>query len=322
MSELFFEDSAPANIALIKYMGKTDASGNGPANSSFSYVLESLRTFVSLEFRPEAKEDSWLPLQQTESGISLMPIQLSESGQARFLKHLQFLKDQFKFAGSFLVRSGNSFPSDCGLASSASSFAALTKTAVRTFSEMGLQAKVGTAQLARLSQAGSGSSCRSVTGPWVLWTREGIQAVETPYPKLHHLVILVENKKKEVSSSEAHRRVPTSLLFLGRPERAEVRLRQLLTALDQQNWRNAFEICWTEFWDMHGLFETASPPFRYLSSGSLQALEILTDKWKADQDGPLVTMDAGANIHLLFRPDQEPLLTEYKKIFDGQVLVP
>ena len=38
--------SAPANIALIKYMGKTDVLSNRPTNSSLSWTLGHLQTFV------------------------------------------------------------------------------------------------------------------------------------------------------------------------------------------------------------------------------------------------------------------------------------
>ena len=55
------EASAPSNIALIKYMGKTSESGNWPTNASLSYTLEHLRSFVVLE--PEGGEqDQWKPL--------------------------------------------------------------------------------------------------------------------------------------------------------------------------------------------------------------------------------------------------------------------
>ena len=40
--------SAPSNIALIKYMGKTDEQDNRPTNRSLSYTLNHLRTTVEL----------------------------------------------------------------------------------------------------------------------------------------------------------------------------------------------------------------------------------------------------------------------------------
>lgn len=40
---------APANIALIKYMGKKDDKNNSPDNPSLSYTLNNLLTSVLLE---------------------------------------------------------------------------------------------------------------------------------------------------------------------------------------------------------------------------------------------------------------------------------
>lgn len=40
---------APANIALIKYMGKKDENANSPDNPSLSYTLNNLISTVRLE---------------------------------------------------------------------------------------------------------------------------------------------------------------------------------------------------------------------------------------------------------------------------------
>ena len=68
--------SAPSNIALIKYMGKIEGSGNKPTNGSMSYTLENLRTFVRLTPIPGDK-DQWQALVRED----LQPLSLSEKGQ-------------------------------------------------------------------------------------------------------------------------------------------------------------------------------------------------------------------------------------------------
>lgn len=288
--------SAPSNIALIKYMGKTNAQVNRPSNASLSWTLEGLRTFIEIE---ESSADRWEAL----VGPEYQKIEISEKGQARFLKHLNVIKTKFDVRGSFVVRSANNFPSDCGLASSASSFAALTKVACEAFAEM-TNRKMGLADVSVLSRQGSGSSCRSLFSPWAVWEGEGAHAIELPQKNLIHQAVIVESGKKSVSSSEAHLRVTSSSLFAGRPERANVRLKNLVEALRVDEWHVAFEICWAEFWDMHVLFETASPPFSYMTPESLVVLRKAQDIWKSGQ-GPLVTMDAGANVHLLWKPEQK-----------------
>lgn len=300
---MWIEASAPSNIALIKYMGKIETKNNRPTNSSLSYSLEKLRSFVRLKKNESATEDKWSFYERSD----LLKMNLSEKGLAKFLGHLDLLKKEFKIKGFFDVESGNNFPADCGLASSASSYAALT-LAVHEWVQKnaaGAIAPYRPKELSKLSQKGSGSSCRSFFSPWALWHHDGAEAMQFPYQNLKHQVILCDEKKKDVSSSEAHLRVTSSDLFKGRPERAEERLKLLVQSLREQQWKAAYQITWSEFWDMHMLFHTSVPPFMYMNGLCFQVLKELNDYWNAKNDGPLITMDAGSNIHLLYRPDQK-----------------
>lgn len=303
--------SAPSNIALIKYMGKIEGSGNKPTNGSLSYTLENLRTFVRLT-EISGDQDQWKPFVRED----LTPLDLSEKGQQRFLKHFSFLKDKWGVQKNFLIESANNFPSDCGLASSASSFAALTLAAAEMFQKLNPQ-EWGTDKkyLSELSRQGSGSSCRSLYTPWALWQHEYAEPMALPFENLHHLVVIVEDSKKEVSSSEAHKLVTTSPRFEGRVERAEMRLRDLTTALRFDDWHIARQIVWDEFIDMHRLFETSTPSFTYMTDGSRKVLDECQKLWNKWQDGPLVTMDAGANVHLLFRNEQLKSFSDYRELF-------
>lgn len=305
-------------------MGKTDHKINQPSNSSLSYTLDHLLSFVEAEeVEDETNGDVWYPL----LGEEYCEIHLSEKGQQRFLAHWQYLKEYFSIEGHYILRSGNNFPSDCGLASSASSFAALTKCAYSVAKAKGQKnLDHDQTQLAGLSRLGSGSSCRSFFSPWSLWGKEGSSSVVLAYEKLLHQAVIVNDLHKEVSSSEAHKRVTTSLLFEGRVERAESRIKSLIQCLSSQeksNWRRAYEITWAEFWDMHALFETSDPAFGYMSTQSIKVLSEIRHFWKKLDDGPLVTMDAGANVHLLYRLDQQEIkkeigqhLKKYTSVFE------
>ncbi len=310
-AQKIWKGQAPSNIALIKYMGKTKAQGNSPTNASFSYTLNHLQTFVELE--AGGSEDRWNSLPGE------LKVELSEKGQARFLKHLQLLKSQFNYQGFFQVRSGNGFPADCGLARSASSFAALTKVATQALSELTSSAALSIEKVADLSRQGSGSSCRSFFSPWAVWDADGVRPISLPYTNLVHQVFVIDEKVKTVSSSEAHQRVASSALFAGRIERAEQRLAELLAALQSKNWAQAFELTWAEFWDMHALFETSRPSFGYMNPGSMDVTQtVASEYWRKDGDGPLVTMDAGPNVHLLYKPEQLELAKQIEKRFSSK----
>jgi len=282
-----------------------DSQKNHPTNSSLSLTLDELRTYVQISWEENSplNEDRWEPLIKEGCDIP----QFSETSIQRFLKHFKFLKKHWGVEKNFLIRSCNSFPSDCGLASSASSFAALTKAAAECFQSLNPMDDLGLQEMAELSRQGSGSSCRSFFGPWTLWYKDGVRPIEFPFTGLLHQVVIVSGGKKEVSSSQAHARVVTSSLFEHRTLRAEKRLAEFILAMEEKHWHQAYEICWAEFWDMHALFETSKNPFGYMQPATLEALAYAKEVWKKEQDGPLVTMDAGANVHYIWRNDQEDL---------------
>jgi diphosphomevalonate decarboxylase len=298
---------APANIALIKYMGKKDKKNNIPSNPSLSYTLDRLISNVALEVYP-GKKDIWEPLETP----GVPSFSLSSTSQARFLAHLDFLKTQINYQGAFIVRSNNNFPMGSGIASSASSFAALTRCAVRALSELTDTPLPDTKTEAMLSQKGSGSSCRSFFSPWALWTEDDIKSVTIPYSDLLHQVIVVSHEEKSVPSTQAHALVETSSHFKGRSKRAKENLKQLFEAFENKDWRKAYEVCWHEFSDMHQMFQTSSPSFDYMTDASKALLIQIQKDWEVYGDGPIVTMDAGPNIHLIYQQSQQDVAARFK----------
>ncbi|MBK7891006.1 MAG: diphosphomevalonate decarboxylase [Bdellovibrionales bacterium] len=306
-----FQASAPSNIALIKYMGKlaAETGSNRPANSSISFSLNGFKTHVRASVIDGVAEPFvWAPLRKA----GLQAPHLSEHGRMRFLQHAERVMKRIG-AGlpngkSILIESANDFPSDCGLASSASSFAALTMAIAGLF-----ESKLSVEDLADISREGSGSSCRSFFIPWGIWDSEGARAAEglPGEDKLWHMALIVDDSLKRVSSSEAHKRVASSLLFRGRPERAEERLRQLMDCLRRASgndgvhaWNRASELVWAESWDMHVLFETSEPSFGYMVPESLRVLSLIRElnlKYAESETyrKPLVTLDAGPNVHVI-----------------------
>lgn len=199
------------------------------------------------------------------------------------------------------------------MASSASSFAALTRCASQALATLTHKPELCVDEQALISRLGSGSSCRSFHSPWVLWKEDTVRPIDLSYPEMLHQVVVISRETKEVSSSEAHQRVKTSPSYLTRSDRAEENLRLLLDALTLKNWADAYQICWREFQDMHQLFHTCDQPFSYITEDSLAVLHELEQLWDRQGDGPLVTMDAGPNIHLLYRPDQIEIARQFKQ---------
>ena len=297
---------SPSNIALIKYMGKKDHKNNTPINPSLSYTLENFVSGVRLSLIKE-KKDRWAPLE----GKSWLPLSMSFKEKKKFLDFFKQLKNIFNLQGSYLIESANNFPKSAGLASSASSFSALTlagyNLALKKSSKKDKLKLFTSCDLSRVSRRGSGSSCRSFFKPWCLWSGRKIQSVSLPFSNLDHEVIYLSRKEKKVSSSTAHKRIETSPFFLGRAKRAKSRLKKLMSALEEKNWKTVYYLVKDEFEDTHRLFETSKPGFSYRSEKTKQTLREIEKFWTDHRDGPLVTMDAGPHIHLLYRPDQKQL---------------
>ncbi|MBS1964045.1 MAG: hypothetical protein JST04_17665 [Bdellovibrionales bacterium] len=308
---------APSNIAIVKYMGKADVARNLPANPSLSMTLSNLCTFV--EIRPSA--ESRLVAEKPEGARGESP-SLSAEGAAKFLRHLARVFERaptllapfgvvVRPAEAVEIRTANTFPAAAGIASSASSFAALTLAAaayaaedVEAFRAVYAKDPELRRRLAALSREGSGSSCRSFEGPFVAWDGERVEAVESALRPLSDLVVVVSAGEKKVGSSEAHRRVRTSPHWEGRTIRAANRYADLRRALARGEFAALREIADADFRDMHRLFESSEPPFSYFAPGTEAVLAFLGSF--AEGNAPIaVTMDAGPNVHVIVHQADE-----------------
>jgi diphosphomevalonate decarboxylase len=310
-------------------MGKSTRAGdegrNIPENASLSMTLSNLCSFVELRtVHTEEGKIVWVP--EVPVGARGEVPKLDEKGIEKFVRHFELCRER---AGAIArerrieldptrmarasfgaeLRSANTFPHSAGIASSASSFAALTLATFAYFArdpamfQARFRADVELRRaLATLSREGSGSSCRSFEGPFVSWSGERATAVPSHLPRLSDLVIVVSAGEKKVGSSEAHRRVRTSPHWEGRVERAERRHTELVAAISSGDFSTLSAIAEADFRDMHQLFETAAPPFSYFVEGTEKVLEFL----EKEVDGSIaVTMDAGPNVHLIVLQAQE-----------------
>lgn len=304
---------APVNIAWIKYMGK---SGSMPTNSSLSLTLSTLGTHTSMKIDGESPTlcFEWHP-------EGYIPPVMGQKKVEDFLQHEALwseLLTQFGFhytvpRAKILIQTHNNVPAGTGIATSASAFAALTLAwsamlAGEREQEWIELYKTGDAKMrramAQVSAKGSGSSCRSLDGPWVEWNpNQGISVIDGGTTEWMDFILVVESGPKEVPSSEAHVRVKTSKHFSGRIERAEKRLTELKTLLKKTPapFPAIQKLVLEEAMDMHDLFHTSEPPFRYMSELSE---EIVAAAQTQDFNG-VITLDAGANVHLFVPVEEE-----------------
>jgi len=130
----------------------------------------------------------------------------------RIIEHVDRLRSLVHTHMHTHVMTENNFPIASGVASSASGFAALT---VATAKALDLQ--LSEKELSKLARLGSGSACRSIPDGFVKWEGEYAYSLYPPeYWDLRDILVIVEQRAKEVSSSHGHDAVETSPFFASR----------------------------------------------------------------------------------------------------------
>lgn len=324
---------SPSNIAIVKYMGKADLSLNLPENTSISMTLKDLCSVVDLEAAIVSDDEKkagrifWEvePPRIHSFERELHVPRLSEKGIQRMIRFCDFLKKEIPLVLKLFqlkshspeqmnlwVRSANTFPTAAGIASSASSFSAVTAAFLHLFAQDEEQLRKTWEEspalriaVSAISRQGSGSSCRSFEGPWVAWNSVSASPLSSQLPELVDLVLMVDSGEKKVSSSQAHQAVKTSPQWEGRPQRAEQRARRLESAIQDRNFEELARISWEDMLDMHELFHSSQPSFSYWTPKTREILSWFEEERNKGGFIPAVTLDAGPNVHVLLPVDQK-----------------
>lgn len=313
--------SAPSNIALVKYWGKRDAARQWPANDSLSMTLSTARTITTAA--PSAADTI------IYNGRTLAP---EAKDFQKIARHLERLRAATGQTSGLAIETHNTFPSGCGIASSASGFAALTTAAcaalidcadLRALSARGFTAE----RLADLARQGSGSACRSTMGGYVRWfsgdapDRQSVATSLAPgHFDLADVIVVLSDEEKAVSSSEAHAFAWSSKLFPPRLAGIPERLKRLERALAAGDFTRLGLEIEAEALEMHAVIMTATPSVHYLTEASVQVCSWLRQQRQRGGIEAYFTIDAGPNIHVLTRPDDAAVLaSQIRTAFGAQV---
>ncbi len=304
---------APSNIALIKYWGKK--KNQIPANPSLSFTLSSSLTATQLEYTPleqKAAGYSYDFLFEGKENKSFRP--KIDSFLNRISPYLPFLKEYH-----FRIESSNSFPHSSGIASSASAFAALASCFMELEKKIdpGMDEEFFYQKASFLARLGSGSACRSMRGPMMMWGEhedyEGssdLYAVEYPYEidpvfrDFQDAILLVHKGEKSVSSTTGHGLMEGHRYAGNRFEQANSNLSLIRNVLKEGDLDKFVEIVESEALSLHAMMMTSIPYYLLMKPNTLEIIERI---WRYRRDTGLhlcFTLDAGANVHLLF-PAQE-----------------
>jgi diphosphomevalonate decarboxylase len=280
---------APANIAFIKFWGKKDTKRRLPYNSSISMNLSNCMTTTTVEFSSDFENDT------VSEGFD----------KKRILDHVDRLRNLAGSEEKVRVLTKNNFPKSAGIASSASGFAALTVAAAAA---LGL--KLSEKELSSLARLGSGSACRSIPDGFVKWEGEYARSLYPPeWWDLRDIIVIVQSRAKDVSTSTGHKAVQTSPFFKKRLEELPRRITRLEEALKEKNLTMFGETLEEECLDMHHVMQTQSPPLYYWNEGTK---EVMRDIKKSGIPA-YFTIDAGPNVHIICEAKDEKRVTELFK---------
>lgn len=316
--------SCPSNIALIKYWGKY--ANQIPANPSISYTLNHCKTNTTMVFKADA------PFEVKTFLAGKEEIQFAEKIKRYFQNIEPYLPWILK--GSYTISTENTFPHSSGIASSASGFGAIAKCLVEieqafTTSHQPTAINQKASFLARL---GSGSACRSLYNGLVVWGEtpevEGssdLFAVPYPNDDIHPIfknfndwVLLIHEGQKSVSSTVGHGLMNTNPYAERRFQEARdnfVPLKDILKSGDMARFITLVE---HEALTLHAMMMMSEPAFILMKTGTM---EVINKVWnfRNETDLPLFfTLDAGANVHLLFPNNGEE--DQIKSFIESELL--
>ncbi len=302
--------SCPSNIALIKYWGKYE--NQIPANPSISYTLNHCRTNTTMEFF--AGED--FSVQTFLAGNEEK--KFAEKIEKYFKNIEPYLPWVLK--GKYIIKTENTFPHSSGIASSASGFGAIAKCLMNLdeiFNSNNQQPEFTNQKASFLARLGSGSACRSLYEGLVVWGKtaevEGssdLFAVPYNNDEIHPIfrnfndwVLLIHEGQKSVSSTVGHGLMNTNPYAERRFQEAHENFTKLKTILSSGDMEGFIKLVEHEALTLHAMMMMSEPAFILMQTGTLQVINKIWEFRRITGLALFFTLDAGANVHLLFPND-------------------
>lgn len=299
-------ESCPSNIALIKYWGKYDPQI--PANPSISYTLNHCKTNTEMEFLADEKFSVQTYLSGNEE------LKFAQKIEKYFQKIEEYLPWILK--GKYIIKTENTFPHSSGIASSASGFGAIAKCLMALDEQFSgkLDEDFKLKKASFLARLGSGSACRSLYDGLVVWGKteevadsSDLFAVQYPNEEIHPIfksfndwVLLIHEGEKSVSSTVGHGLMNTNPYAQRRFQEAHENFKTLKGILKNGDLEAFIKLVEHEALTLHAMMMMSEPAFILMKTGTLQVINKIWEFRKENNLPLFFTLDAGANVHLLF----------------------
>ncbi|WP_126651755.1 diphosphomevalonate/mevalonate 3,5-bisphosphate decarboxylase family protein [Chryseobacterium aureum] len=299
-------ESCPSNIALIKYWGKY--ADQIPANPSISYTLNHCKTNTSIEFTADENFSVQTFLAGNEE------VKFAEKIEKYFRNIEPYLPWILK--GKYVIRTENTFPHSSGIASSASGFGAIAKCLMAL--DASFTGKTSEEESLRkasfLARLGSGSACRSLYNGLVVWGKtdevsgsSDLFGVQYPDTEIHDVfknfndwVLLIHEGQKSVSSTVGHGLMNTNPYAERRFQEARENFVPMKEILKKGDMERFIKLVEHEALTLHAMMMMSEPAFILMKTGTLEVINKIWDFRRETKLPLFFTLDAGANVHLLF----------------------
>ena len=279
---------APVNIALVKYWGKRDIRLNLPQSSSLSATLTRLGSQAVVE---AADADELI----------------CQGDPSRARRVLMAARTFARNVSPLRIAVSGNFPMGAGLASSASSMAALALALSRMIAP-----EAPAFEVERWARIGSGSAARSLHEGYVLWHAgvdpAGADCVAESICSADHVplavcVCVVDPRPKSVDSTTAmeHCRL-TSPLYEDFHRLNPVELARMLLALRERDVAAMGAVAERNCLAMHEVLRSAQPPIDFLTDSTMAVVGTVRSLRASGLDC-FFTIDAGPNVKVFTPPD-------------------
>lgn len=302
------------NIALVKYWGKRDENLYLPMTSSISMTLKEFYTITSVDFI-DSHEDIFI----------LDGIIQNEKETKKVSRFIDIFREKANIYKKVKVDSINHVATAAGLASSASAYGALAGGLNLLF-----DLNLNMVELSKLARRGSGSATRSLMSGFVKWDKgimpngEDSKAIQLDngYWDIAMAVVLIDEEKKKISSTEAMKRtIETSPFYEGWVNEQELDILQMERAIKNRDVDKIGKIAERNALKMHATMLGAKPPIIYFQEGTFKVMRIV-ETLREYGFSLYYTMDAGPNVKIICKKSELDLIEkELEKYFSKDKII-
>ena len=297
----------PSNIALVKYWGKYGRQY--PKNPSISFTLSAAHTTTTVTYKYSKNKLADIDLSFKFEG-DRKPAFL-----AKIKQFLESITDVLPLVShlSLDIESSNSFPHSSGIASSASSMAALSMCLLDIKKELYNEEEIDIHLASHIARLGSGSAARSVYPEISVWGNTGYvkdsshdyaieytDGIAPIFKTFHDDILIVSVEEKSVSSRAGHALMEDNPYATARFQQAEDHLNAIIKAMKEEDLDTFGLIVEKEALTLHALMMASDPPYILLEPNTINIIREI-QQFRKDNNVPVYfTLDAGPNIHMLY----------------------